>query len=97
MKASPSEHEIVARVTICNERGLHARAAAKFVRCAGQYSSQIWVLREDMNVAGTSLMGLLMLGAGRGAEIEIRANGQDAQKALDALVHLVMCRFDETT
>ena len=95
MKARPPENDVSARVTICNELGLHARAAARFVKCAAQYSSNITVLRDDMSVPGTSSMGLLMLGAGRGGEIEIRAAGPDAQNAVTALVKLVSARFNE--
>jgi phosphocarrier protein HPr len=82
-------------VTIVNLRGLHARAAAKFVKTAGQYDAQITVARQDNEVSGLSIMGLMMLAAGKGSEIEIRAAGNQAQAALDALTALIAAKFDE--
>lgn len=83
------------RVTICNERGLHARASAKFVKCVERFDAQVTVSRNGEEVVGTSIMGLLMLAAGHGAQIEISATGQDASPALAALEALVECGFDE--
>ena len=82
-------------VTIVNRRGLHARAAAKFVKLAAQFKCDIIVTRNDMNVPGRSLMGLLTLGASQTKEIEIICTGDDAEKTLDALVDLVERGFDE--
>jgi phosphocarrier protein HPr len=82
-------------VTIVNLRGLHARAAAKFVKTAGQYDAQITVARQDNEVSGLSIMGLMMLAAGKGSEIEIRAAGKQAQAALEALTALIAAKFDE--
>lgn len=84
-----------ASVEIVNERGLHARASAKFVKLAGTFSAQIQVTREETTVDALSIMGLMMLAAGPGAAIEISAEGDDAQSAVAALVHLVEQRFDE--
>ena len=91
-----SEPGALARtVTIVNLRGLHARAAAKFVKTAGQFDAQIIVAKQDTEVSGSSIMGLMMLAAGKGSEIQIRANGAQAQAALDALTALIAAKFDE--
>jgi phosphocarrier protein len=82
-------------VTITNKRGMHARAAAKFVMVAECYGASVDVIRDGQSVPARSIMGLMMLGAGKGAEIEVRAEGWDAKEALDALVALVEAGFDE--
>ena len=84
-----------ATVGICNARGLHARASAKFVKLASGFESEIRVSRDGSTVDARSIMGLLMLGAGKGAEIEIVAEGPDADAAIAALSDLVGCRFEE--
>ena len=82
-------------VDICNERGLHARASAKFVKLASSFESAIRVLRDGQSVDARSIMGLLMLGAGPGCTIEVEAEGPDADAAVQALTELVAGRFDE--
>jgi phosphocarrier protein HPr len=82
-------------VVIPNKRGLHARAAAKFVTLAERFGASVDVARDGQIVSARSIMGLMMLGAGRGAEIELRAEGWDAKEALDALAALVEAGFDE--
>ncbi|MEM6903684.1 MAG: HPr family phosphocarrier protein [Pseudomonadota bacterium] len=82
-------------VTICNQRGLHARAASKFVRLAETFEADIVVNKAGTEVPGQSIMGLLMLAAGPGTDIEIRANGPAAAAAVAALVGLVESRFGE--
>ena len=82
-------------VTIVNRRGLHARAAAKFVKVAEQFAADVEVVKDDMVVCGISIMGLMMLAAGLGAQLEIRARGREAEAALAALVALVERGFDE--
>jgi phosphocarrier protein len=82
-------------VEICNERGLHARASAKFVKLASSFECEIQVTRDGSTVDARSIMGLLMLGAGPGSSIEITADGPDAEAAVAALSDLVSCRFDE--
>ena len=82
-------------VTIVNRRGLHARAAARFVKTAERFKAEITVLRKDAAVSGLSIMGLMMLAAGPGATLELRASGEEAAAALDALVKLVADKFDE--
>lgn len=82
-------------VGICNTRGLHARASAKFVKLASSFDSEIKVTRDGQTVNARSIMGLLMLGAGNGSDIHIRAEGPDADAAIDALTDLVVRKFDE--
>ncbi len=82
-------------VRIPNRRGLHARAAAKFVTLAERFGAAVDVVRDGQSVSARSIMGLMMLGAGQGAEIELRAEGWDAREALDALVALVDSGFNE--
>jgi phosphocarrier protein HPr len=86
---------LVRTVTIRNQRGLHARAAAKFVKLAGQFDAEIVVERNGSEVAGQSIMGLMMLAAGPGSAIVIAASGREAPAALDALAELVERGFDE--
>jgi phosphocarrier protein len=82
-------------VEIVNERGLHARASAKFVKLAAAFDAEVTVTRDGTTVDARSIMGLMMLAAGPGSIIEIAAEGPEAQPALDALVELVQGRFDE--
>jgi phosphocarrier protein len=87
---------ILSRIVIIpNKRGLHARAAAKFVTLAETFGAAVDVVRDGQAVSARSIMGLMMLGAGRGAEIELRAEGWDAKEALDALAGLVEAGFHE--
>ena len=81
--------------TIVNQLGLHARAAAKFVRCAERFQAEIRVTRADQTVSGLSIMGLMMLAAGTGTPIELEARGADAAAALEALGALIADRFEE--
>jgi phosphocarrier protein HPr len=82
-------------VTIRNVRGLHARAAAKFVTLAERFDASVDVIRDGQSVSARSIMGLMMLGAGCGATIELRAEGWGAKEALDALAALVEAGFEE--
>jgi phosphocarrier protein HPr len=92
----PTGAPVLSRVVaICNKRGLHARAAARFVTMAERFGASVDVLRDGQTVSARSIMGLMMLGAGRGADIELRAEGWDAKEALDALAALVEAGFDE--
>ena len=84
-----------AEVTICNRKGLHARASAKFVKCAETFEATVRVIRDGQTVGGTSIMGLMMLSAGPGATITVEASGRDAAAVLDALAALVSGRFTE--
>lgn len=82
-------------VSICNQRGLHARAAAKFVRTVEAFDAEIVVIKDGVEVPGNSIMGLMMLAAGPGTELRLRATGAQADRALDALEELIARRFDE--
>jgi phosphocarrier protein HPr len=88
---------VIARTTvrIVNERGLHARASAKFVKLAGAFESAIRVCRDGETVDALSIMGLMMLAAGVGSTIEIVGEGSDADAAVAALKRLVESRFEE--
>jgi phosphocarrier protein HPr len=82
-------------VEIVNERGLHARASAKFVKLAGEFDAEIEVGKDDNTVDAQSIMGLMMLAAGIGSSITITARGPQAREAVDALCALVRDRFAE--
>jgi len=76
-------------ITVQNKNGLHARPAALFVQKANQFSSDIIIVKGNKEVSGKSIMGVISLGAGRGSEILIKAVGEDAQQAVDALIELL--------
>ena len=82
-------------LAIINKLGLHARAASKFVTVASQYDADIRVSKDGREVSGKSIMGVMMLAAARGSRIEVTAEGNDAEAALDALNELVRDRFGE--
>jgi phosphocarrier protein len=82
-------------VEICNERGLHARASAKFVKLASSFDAEVHVSRDGQTVDARSIMGLLMLAAGPGSTVEISAEGPEADAAVEALTELVSGRFEE--
>ncbi len=84
-----------ADVTIVNRRGLHARAAARFVKLAGTFDAEIQVAKKDAVVSGRSIMGLMMLAAGIGCPLQLRVQGRQAREALAALKALVEGKFDE--
>jgi phosphocarrier protein len=84
-------------VTIVNERGLHARAAAKFVKTVDTFAASVTVERGGVTVDGRSIMGLMMFGAGPGSELLLSVTGPDAQSAADALCDLIARGFDEGT
>ena len=80
---------------IVNQRGLHARASAKFVKHAEEFDAKIEVSKDGSTVLGTSIMGLMMLSAAKGDQITLKAEGADGQAALDALEKLVAAGFHE--
>jgi phosphocarrier protein len=86
---------LIKRVTIRNQKGLHARAAAKFVKVVAGYDAEVEVEKGGQIVPGASIMGLMMLAATPGCEIEIRASGPQGEDCLAALVELVERKFDE--
>jgi phosphocarrier protein HPr len=82
--------------TICNQRGLHARAAARFVKTAGQFDADVRVRKNGTEVSGRSIMGLMMLAAAAGTQIELTATGREAVAAVAALARLIESKFDES-
>jgi phosphocarrier protein len=84
-----------ASVDVVNERGLHARASARFVKLAGAFDAEVRVTKDDQTVDAMSIMGLMMLAAGPGSTIEITAQGRQAHEAVEALTRLVANRFEE--
>jgi len=82
-------------LAIINQRGLHARASAKFVKCAEGFDADISVSRDGQTVPATSIMGLMMLAAAMGTTVLVEASGPQAAEALDALDALVASKFDE--
>ena len=87
--------DLTRELAIVNQRGLHARASAKFVKCAEGFNADITVSRDGMTVPATSIMGLMMLGAAIGTSITVDASGPQAAEAMDALDQLVASKFDE--
>jgi phosphocarrier protein len=85
------EHDI----EIKNKLGLHARAAAKLVHCAARFRSDIKIRKGDEEVDGKSILGILLLAAGRGTVITIKANGEDEAAAVEAIEKLIDAKFDE--
>ena len=84
------------QLTIVNRRGLHARASAKFVKCASGFNAEVKVMKDGQTVDGTSIMGLMTLAAAPGCVIELEAGGPEAEAALTALTALVTEGFGET-
>jgi phosphocarrier protein HPr len=93
----PADGLYFAEVVIRNRKGLHARASAQFVKCAERFDAEVRVTREGQTVLGTSIMGLMMLGAGQGNTILIETEGRQATVALEALIALVESSFGEET
>jgi phosphocarrier protein HPr len=91
----PAPSEVHRTVAIRNQRGLHARAAARFVKLAFEYDADITVTKAGASVSGKSIMGLMMLAAGPGSTIDLSATGPDAARAIDALVALITGGFNE--
>ena len=82
-------------VTIVNRQGLHARPAAEIVKTASRFQADVTLVRDDLEVNGKSIMGVMMLAAEHGASLVLRADGPDAEQALDALSALIANRFGE--
>lgn len=94
MSANPTD-TVIREVPIVNQRGLHARASAKFVQVASEFDATVQVERDGVRVGGTSIMGLMMLAASPGCSIRIMASGPQAEQAVTALEELVAARFGE--
>lgn len=96
MTDTPAAESALSRdLPIINKKGLHARATAKFVQCCEKFDADITVAKDGETVGGSSIMGILTLGAGKGSTITVTADGLQAQEALDALTELVANRFGE--
>jgi phosphocarrier protein len=94
--AGDARGDAVVRVLqICNKKGLHARASAKFVQTVEQFDAEVWVTRGAERIGGNSIMGLMMLAAGPGTTITVEATGKEAAEVVDALAKLVSGRFTE--
>ena len=92
----PSEGQSVERnLLVQNQMGIHARPAAMIVRAANKYESEIFFEKDDEQVNGKSIMGLMMLAAGKGSTIKVIASGNDAEQALNELEELFATKFDE--
>tara|TARA_R110002096_G_scaffold188709_1_gene368664 strand:- start:154 stop:432 length:279 start_codon:yes stop_codon:yes gene_type:complete len=87
--------QVSEQVEISNRRGLHARASALFAKTAGSFSARVEVCKGDICVVGTSIMGLMMLGAAKGDAVAVSAEGADAEQALSTLVALIQGMFGE--
>ncbi len=94
-KTLDQENAVSRSLTITNAKGLHARAAAKFVQCAEAFKADVTVSKDGASVDGTSIMGLLMLAASIGTTIHVKASGPEALDAVEALSQLVAARFHE--
>ena len=92
---SPEKDQIVREFPIVNQRGLHARASAKFVQLASGFNASVHVEKDGVKVGGTSIMGLMMLAASPGYSIRVTASGPEALEVMDALEQLVASRFGE--
>jgi phosphocarrier protein len=86
---------IHSRVTISNKLGLHARASAKLSKLAGSFPCEVWMTRNDRRVNAKSIMGVMMLAAGIGTEVELETDGDQEQQAMDALLALIHDKFGE--
>ncbi|MGH7040837.1 MAG: HPr family phosphocarrier protein [Acetobacteraceae bacterium] len=93
--AAPEAVVLTRRVIVPNRRGLHARAAARLVTTAERFGAAVDIVHNGQSVSARSIMGLMMLGAGPGAALDLRAEGWDAREAVDALAALIESGFDE--
>ena len=89
------ERPVRRTLAICNRKGLHARASAKFVQLADSFDAELTISRDGMSVGGRSIIGLMMLAAGQGTTIDVEGVGPDAEAAMDAIAALVADRFGE--
>src|SRR4029077_13517012 len=94
-KATTRDLKIIKKIAIENRLGLHARPAAMFVRVASRHRCEVWVAKEGEEISGKSIMGLMMLAAGQGSKLRVRAEGPDAAEALKELEELILSRCNE--
>ena len=86
---------IKTKITISNKLGLHARASAKLTKLAGSFPCEVWISKGERRVNAKSIMGVMMLAAGLGSEVELETDGEQEQQATDALVALIDDKFGE--
>lgn len=86
---------ITKTITIINKLGLHARAAAKFVATSSKFTSELTVIKNNQQVNGKSIMGVMMLAASNGTALELKAEGEDEQALIEAIEQLILNKFDE--
>ena len=84
-----------AEIEIANKLGLHARASAKLTQIAGSYGSEVWLEKGPRRINAKSIMGVMMLAAGKGSKVVVETSGSDEQKALDAILKLIADKFGE--
>ena len=94
-KPQDKDKEIAKELTVTNKLGVHARPAAMFVKVANRFESDIFVEKDGETVNGKSIMGLMMLAAGPGSKLHVRANGPDAAQAVNEIEELLKRKFDE--
>ena len=94
-KPADDQQKITGEVVIANRTGLHARPAAMFVKISSRYRAEVWVEKDGERVNGKSIMGLMMLAAGKGSKLTILADGLDAEKAVAEIKNLIETRFGE--
>ena len=94
-RSAGAPQKIEKEITIINRLGLHARPAAMFVRIASRYRSEVWVKKEDEQINGKSIMGLMMLAAGKNSKVKFIATGEDAPAMLAEIEALFARKFDE--
>jgi len=92
---SSAGEKVEKEITIVNRLGLHARPAAMFVRVVSRFRCEIWVAKEGEEINGKSIMGLMMLAAGQGSKLRVRAEGPDAAEAVKEIEQLIQSRFNE--
>ena|SRR5436190_4202606 len=93
--AGAHPHKVEKEITIVNRLGMHARPAALFVKVASRFRSDVWVKKEGEEVSGKSIMGLMMLAAGKGSKLQVRCEGPDADRAMEELEQLINAHFHE--
>jgi phosphocarrier protein len=93
--AGASVQKAEKEITIVNRLGLHARPAALFVKVASRFRAEVWVKKDNDEVNGKSIMGLMMLAAGQGSKLQIRCEGPDADRALEEVEALIQAKFNE--
>ena len=95
-RSEPDAHgKVEKEITILNRLGMHARPSAMFVRVAGRFRCEVWVAKDGEEVNGKSIMGLMMLAAGQGSKLNVRAEGLDAAEAIREIEALIESRFNE--